>query len=64
MNELELKLGSKLSFLDYITIWKSIPKQLKDEMQSKQTSYDVMIPHNVYCLIKDNKGTKNLRKIF
>ena len=64
MNELELKLGSKLSFLDYITIWKSIPKQLKDEMHSKHISYIVTIPQNVYYLIKNNKGTKNLRKIF
>ena len=33
-------------------------------MHSKHISYIVTIPQNVYYLIKNNKGTKNLRKIF
>ena len=62
--EIEYFTDKKLPFTDYMAIWKSIPKDLKDNMENSNYTQNVMFPITIDWLTRDKKGTKNLRQIF
>ena len=62
--EIEFYTDKKFPFTDYMAIWNSIPKELKDYMENSNYTQNVMFPITIDWLTRDKKGTKNLRKIF
>ena len=45
-------------------IWQAIPRIWKNEMQNMPKTYEATRPVSVQWLMKDKKGTKNIREVF
>ena len=61
---LERNTGKKIMFTSYIGIWQAIPRIWKNEMHNTPKTYEATRPVSVQWLMKDKKGTKNIREVF
>ena len=61
---IETKVGAKITFIEYHALYKGIPSYMKDEFRDKTKSNDMTYPSKIYYLTKDKKGTRYLREIF
>ena len=62
--DLELKIGRRMTFLEHLSLWQGIPGYMKEEIQLKPVTYDLLLPISIQWLTKDKKGTRNLRHVF
>ena len=53
-----------IMFTSYMGIWQAIPRIWKNEMSHMPKTYDANRPVSVQWLMKDKKGTKNIREVF
>ena len=62
--QLEELTGTRVMMTTYFSLRKAIPKQWTDELKDITRTYKVNLPKHVKWLLKDKKGTSNIRKIF
>ena len=62
--DIEIKVGTKITFIEYHALYKSIPGYIKDEFRNKSKSDNMSCPIEIHYLTKDKKGTRYLREIF
>ena len=61
---LERIVGGNIMLTTYHALWKSQPKNWKDTLKLPNADFNLYLPPVVNWLTKDNKGTKNIRKVW
>ena len=59
---LEQSIGKNIMFLTFHAILRSLPKEWKDHMSTKNRNSNLILPPIISMLTCDKKGTKNIRK--
>ena len=62
--QIEAQIGSPIMLTTYFGIWKAIPKKWVNELKNKIKTYDVNQPQHIHLLLKDKKGTVNIRTAY
>ena len=62
--QLEEITGIRVMMTTYISLRKAIPKMWTDELKNVTKNYEVNLPKHVRWLLKDKKGTVNIKMIF
>ena len=62
--QLELITGSNIMLTTYHALWKSQPKLWKETLRVTNTDFNLYLPPVINWLMKDKKGTKNIRKVW
>ena len=62
--DIEVRVGAKITFIEYHALYKSIPGYMKDEFRNKTKTDNITYPIEIHYLTKDKKGTRYLREMF
>ena len=62
--DIEMKVGTQISFIEYYALYMSIAGYMKEEFHNKTKVANMTYPIEIQCLTKDKKCSRNLREIF
>ena len=62
--QLEAKTGKNIMLTTYFALWKALPKHWINELTNKTKLIWVQRPFTIQWLTKDEKGTRNIRKVW
>ena len=63
LNEFKNLTQTGLPFTYYLSLWKGIPRHMKEYMETRSIDYNLIYPTNISWFQRDKKGTQNIRKI-
>ena len=59
--DIAVRVGAKITFIEYHALYKSIPGYMKDEFRYKTKTDNITYPIEIHYLTKDKKGTRYLK---
>ena len=61
---LEISIGSNIMFTTYHALWRAMPNNWKNIMRGESKQLNLALPPVLLWLLKDQKGTKNIRRVW
>ena len=61
---LEISIGKNIIFTTYQAIWRAMPKTWKDQLKNIPKDFNLVLPPILVWLLKDKKGTRNIRRVW